>query len=638
VSGTDRDEAVAMADGDPSGRVATARSASLGGGGIALMALCLAVACLFVRGYSFSDAGTDEQLPLVYRALDPLYLPRDFYVEANQAIGPRSYFVLIVAALARVAPLECVYLALTVLSNAGVLAVTYLAARRLTPTSSVVPIVACVLVAGVVGPTIGNFGGSMVAGSLVPGTIAIPLGFGAVLAALRGHPMACALLAAAAALSQPVIGMQAAVLGLSVAVALCAAPAALGVGGSRGHRGALALQTAVAAAAFAGFCQLVWFARRPCYLGVNEFIAILGRLRSPHHYLPSQFPYWEYRQSAAFLASGCLAWWQHRRSRTAPDLAARLVVAAAVIGLLWVGGYVFVEVWPSRLWVTAHLFRLMYVATWLSLLLVAASVVGWWGRATPSGRAAAAFSCMATGPRTGYWFLVGQVIGIAQTRLRDRWARPVSWAIASVCAAAGAWAYASGLGGRSELRALLLLGALGACAWYIPRRSARATGAMFAALAFIIGCGIAPRGVVPGILQLPRPHFTVPQSQAGLVPLSAWLQANTPADTLLVAPPRLEALRVTARRALVVDFQCFPFQDEAMVEWRSRILTCYGPVSGGGFPAAEEMDRNWHAVTDERLERIARAYGAGYAVLYASTATRYPTLAVIGEHRVVALR
>jgi len=108
-------------------------------------------------------------------------------------------------------------------------------------------------------------------------------------------------------------------------------------------------------------------------------------------------------------------------------------------------------------------------------------------------------------------------------------------------------------------------------------------------------------------------------------------QKLTPKNALFLTPPAFGRFRLLAGRAIVVDFKSFPFQDAAMLEWRSRLQDCYGMVEKIGFAAAREMDVNYRSIPEQRVFMLARKYGINYAALYRVTDCKLP---VIFENRV----
>ena len=103
-------------------------------------------------------------------------------------------------------------------------------------------------------------------------------------------------------------------------------------------------------------------------------------------------------------------------------------------------------------------------------------------------------------------------------------------------------------------------------------------------------------------------------------------QRLTAKNALFLTPPAFARFRLLAGRAIVVDFKSFPFQDTAMLEWRTRLQDCYGTVEKIGFAAAREMDVNYRSIPMQRVLMLARKYGIDYAVLYRVTDCKFPVL------------
>jgi len=110
------------------------------------------------------------------------------------------------------------------------------------------------------------------------------------------------------------------------------------------------------------------------------------------------------------------------------------------------------------------------------------------------------------------------------------------------------------------------------------------------------------------------------------IDVASFAQANTPAGAVFLTPPNMGEFRYMAQRAIVVDFDAFPFQDQAMAEWQQRIFDCYGVPSLKGFDAGTSLRDHYTALTRADLLRLQAKYGFSYAVLYRSTQTGFPVL------------
>ena len=176
-----------------------------------------------------------------------------------------------------------------------------------------------------------------------------------------------------------------------------------------------------------------------------------------------------------------------------------------------------------------------------------------------------------------------------------------------------------------------------------------ATGLVFAPTAMPAARGIAAAALVLGVLALAfvQRHdglFGV----AGLDSDLVWADETSdkfdialrargigPEDAIWIVPPDFESFRLVARRAVVVDFTSIPYGDGPMRSWMERIRDVYGEVEGTGFRALGQMKKAYADGID--LRRIAREYGAGFAILNRETPWAGPVLAQNDSYKAVAI-
>ncbi|MEW6251319.1 MAG: DUF6798 domain-containing protein [Planctomycetota bacterium] len=341
---------------------------------ILVFSAVIATAGLLRAGYTYGANAHLEQLPLVLRLLDPAYLQNDFYVTAaaQAANGPRHYYCLLLAGLARLAPLPAVVLALTWLSNIFVVAVSMRAALRLLGTGAAGAVLAGLLAGLVEGFDLGG-ACFLQRNVLNPQLLALPLALLVLDSGLRRRPLRAAGLAVPCLLIHPSLGVGVALIALSANVLIaawaCVQP------GARGGRGpATAVrQAAVALAVVGAVAWLAWGGSTRPMLNTTEFVETYAYLRNPHHCVPSAFPAAEYARTAIFVLLTLLAFGLWRGQRVGDRRAARRipVTIALVLGGC-AAGYVFVELWPTRAAAVAQPFRFLFVVKWLGFLLIAA--------------------------------------------------------------------------------------------------------------------------------------------------------------------------------------------------------------------------------------------------------------------------
>jgi hypothetical protein len=134
-----------------------------------------------------------------------------------------------------------------------------------------------------------------------------------------------------------------------------------------------------------------------------------------------------------------------------------------------------------------------------------------------------------------------------------------------------------------------------------------------------------------------RPRFTLSDYAGDKATMARYVGAHTPEDAVVVAPPLFGILRLVGKRALVVDYKAFPFQEQAAKEWYTRILHCYGTPETTGYAAARELDFNYFHIPDRVLHKIGEVYGASYAILYKETKTTLPKVYENETYKLVSI-
>jgi len=193
------------------------------------------------------------------------------------------------------------------------------------------------------------------------------------------------------------------------------------------------------------------------------------------------------------------------------------------------------------------------------------------------------------------------------------------------------------------LRGALLLGAgVGFLIWFVvlPHRWYRNVIPILLTIAIVVGLIAARNTSIPFVsrsINSFQPIVFLSDAHLPEDAVARFVRDNTPEGAILLTPPQFSRFRLTARRAIVVDFKTTPFQDWALVEWSRRMTDCYGEVTGKGFQALEEMRRHYMFVNSETILLVANKYGASYAVLYEETPCEFPTLYKDDKFKVVSI-
>jgi len=96
--------------------------------------------------------------------------------------------------------------------------------------------------------------------------------------------------------------------------------------------------------------------------------------------------------------------------------------------------------------------------------------------------------------------------------------------------------------------------------------------------------------------------------------VAGWCRNNLPPDARLLVPPNSSAFRLHARRAVVVDYKCFPFAPAEVIEWRRRMLDISGLPRDTALRQKSLRSLVWgfNQRTPPEVVRLGRAYEAGY--------------------------
>ena len=581
-------------------------------------------------GYGFGIGNQPEQLPIVMRAMDPTFLTGDAFVNSSTLYGPRYLFAHFTAGLALMIGLPAAFYLLTLLGNFFIAIVTGYTALTLFENKKFAALFA--IIAVLCGKTFWlGYSNIIYRTFLEPMHLAMPLALAGFLAMLKNRPQWAMLACGLAAVFHPLFGLEcgAIFLFIMVAEAVLFRRNTLDQAEKRNLWLSGGLFTLISVA------LLYPYEAEPA-IPTATFIYILAIFRHPHHYLPSTFPLDQYLQAAAFLAAMALIWWIAARStQTLRQHNRKLIELCIILALLAVAGYVFVELIPTRLITSAQTFRLLILVKWLALVLLG----GWIGslRSTPA----------------------------IQDRHLNAWTyalgllTPLSMALA----AAGDFVYLwlSGFAGKKLLRLmqaampvlllvstlfyepdarntiiLLLLLVLVSLQdafrkdWQIGLSSLAVSGILL-----LVYLRVVPLPALNNYVVFERPAFTLEQQDSEELQVARWVKANTPEDAIFLTNPSFGFFRYAAERAIVVSYDSFPFQDQAMLDWQQRIFDCYGHPQSNGFDAISELRDGFTALTGDDLIALQEKYHFTHAVLYSHMETRFPVLYESENYKVI---
>lgn len=583
--------------------------ASLAAGALALLA----------NGYRFGIGDQVEQLPIVMRILDPEWLASDPYVNSQAGFNPRFYYAHLLAGLTAIAPLWAVCLILQFICNAALAAVSAFSVRAWFG-STPAAILAAFASTAALPFYLGNEGAAWTP-MLVSSTPALVLAVAGMALAIEGRMIAAATCCAIGAVFHPLVGLEAG--GLSLASGL------LGQLLCRRQPLTKSLLHALSAAAILAAASLLWivpmqrsasFAFR---LDDPSYIHLLAHYRAPHHYLPSQWPREHYLWAAVFYCACAISWLQWVRSSS--DRARQTFVGLLFCGVFFCYGFgwFFVEVLPVRTVVILQLYRLSFIGGWLGVMLLCGS----FGRTMASGAKADALIA-ASGILTAGAAFLSQVY----LEIRDRWHLPqavLRVAQAALLSIVAILAIDFDLLTAPRFLAL-------ACGIVVAFLAGRSRIAVLAAYEVALAIFAAIIIVRPHAFAAIRPVFTLSQAAEVFEETDAFARHSTQPDALFLTPPDWGSFRLTAERAILVDWKTFSFQDAVMQDWHQRLEAVHGLPQGKTWRPGE-LEQRYRQISDGTLMRLRREYGIDYAILYSDTPTSLDTVYKTRSYRIVRL-
>ncbi|KAF0111642.1 MAG: hypothetical protein FD147_823 [Chloroflexi bacterium] len=584
-------------------------------------------------GYNYSAGNAEEQLPFIYRALDPAYLARDFFTNTFAQFGPRTIFSEFIALFARFFSLSAVLFSFTLISNIAIAFISSLTAKYFFSRSifSIYLTAAAVL-------TIKTFwlgySNIIYRTFLEPAHLAMPfllLGFYLI---LQKKYVIAAVSFGIAALFHPLLGLETGwlLLGASFLVYLIQV-----------FRKEIRLRNGIfliiGGFVLVGFTvALILPYSSQESIPSDVFINLIAYVRHPHHYVPSTFETWQYGQAAVYLTAFCFVFWfALKRSDTLRSHERLLQLIGGLILLLTIGGYLFVEVWPSRMWTAAQMFRLPYLIKWFSIVLIA----GWIGSIIdhPVEKESHIFGLTA-----GIALVTPVSLALVALLL---WVRKIihprskflDWLLHDFVIFA--LVIISVVVYKPEFRTWALfflffnlILTMYLYHWKISGMLISTAVTLTVAVLFVL---FSSRVTPPELLKREIPVFSFYKITGETEDMANFAKANTPKDALFLTPPNYGEFRYLADRAIVIDFVAYPFQDKAMLNWHNRMIDIYGEPTLLGFDSFKELNQHYLSLNDERIKELASKYGFEYAVLFLDTPTSFPILYTTSYLRLVQI-
>lgn len=348
----------------------------------------------------------------------------------------------------------------------------------------------------------------------------------------------------------------------------------------------------------------------------HPFTTIMAQFRTPHHYLPTTWPWASYARFLTFLLIAVAGF--HYKPPPGPHR--RILFVGGAIILLCLIGTIFVEYIPIdlvtklqffRMTIFLKLFVILYVANYLlkilekgdrlEVLLTLALLLA--NHYIGVGLLAAA--------------LVGRHYGKSSVLRGALWGGGLLlfslWNLFITHRTSGTLNLNATAYWRPALIALPGMLILYGLYQFWQRRAARMTSVLLIAMIGILAKDTALAWHDKGLAYYFRYEMKAitPWDQMGV-----WVRDHTPKNALFITPPYIGGFRVYAERAIIADFATGPLWDQDLPEWKRRLEELCGgaPLNCNFNTCAEVMPRGYNGLDEAAIRALAQKYDADYFV------------------------
>ncbi|MBN1250558.1 MAG: hypothetical protein JXR51_05235 [Bacteroidales bacterium] len=314
-----------------------------------------------LKSYYYADIDHIEQLPIILRKINSGYLTNDFFVNSTSGFGPRYYYTIFIAFFGRFLSLPIIFFSLTLISNIAVSLITISVSNVYFVDYKPIAYLAAILVMFVSTFSLGS-DEIMSANALLPDRIAFPLIMLSFLFLIKNKIIEASFIAGIASIFHVLIGLgYGSIFILSYIII--------------NFSEKINIRNYIKPVFFSALILFIFslltiipeFISAKQKISDVEFISIIANFRHPHHYIPSHFfSFLDIIKATFFfvLASLSIIWIENKY-----PLKHILIISISILILL-ISGYVFVEIYPSRLFITLQTFRYLNILKWLSLIFI----------------------------------------------------------------------------------------------------------------------------------------------------------------------------------------------------------------------------------------------------------------------------
>ena len=301
---------------------------------LAIMGIFLGVAYYIHTRYLFLVGDQYDNIPLMYRALDPSYLINDWYVNANSGMSVRFFYIQVIAGITHYLALSETMVILYTLSLLATILLVYYIAVELSG-SPIVGILSALIILFLPDITLGGSEG--IIPYLIPQTVAMPFVLLGFYWFLKERYLLSFTALGIATYFQMLWGLQAAIILTAI----------LGFTAIKTRD----INTLVPCLAYPLVSAPALFMTLAVAGGNNPLVINTLLFRMPHHYLPFTWPIGNY---ILFFMFSCLVITAGLYARKRNAILLKIL---ALVIVLWCIGTVFVELVPIAPVIKLQLFK-----------------------------------------------------------------------------------------------------------------------------------------------------------------------------------------------------------------------------------------------------------------------------------------
>ena len=564
-------------------------------------------------GYAFGRNDLTAHLLPIFRRMDSSFLVNDFFTNHSLNFGPTYYFSIIMASLGKYISLDYLFLFSTFLSNIVICLVTILTFKYLFDSSTKLACLSALLIM-TVDPFNSGGGGWLVDSYFKPASFVRIFSYLSLFFAIKKNVIASTIFICLGSLIHPTIALESGVvcyllLFIYIIYDLKA----------RNNLSILKLFKRSYSLILWGvlliiFISIFWIVpfANSSFLSNDNFLEIF-LFRTYSDVVPSSFYFKGYIYAFVFslVLLVSLTWYRINHQNTLV-LVTNITVAMFVL-LFCFFGFVFVEVFPSRLWASAMTFRMLYIYKWLGMMLIV-------------------YTLSKTVNKPGD----SNPIRIVWSRLTYYLSKSFPsffplWLLVALLCSSIIFVLMPSLLAFTAHPGLALFCSLICFAWIFTFNNIYLKYILPFFLILIV-----VKDILDPILPLPNkirkfyPEINISYDiyDDGAEGISDFTRKETDENAIFIVPPHFGGFRHSANRAILVDRKCILFDDKGLSDWWRRINDCYGTISrkNSYLEMNQQIYTNYKSITRDKILSLHKKYNASYAVLYAETETDFKVL------------